>query len=62
MQPYNIGDQSLPCNLLEHTLHKAMLGFHSPKWKQVSHPKYIRDSNHTHSLMSIRSELLGNAN
>jgi len=30
-QPYNIGDQSLACNLLEHTLDK---GLHSPNWTQ----------------------------
>jgi len=58
-QQYNIGDQSLAC---EHTLDKVLLGFHCPNWIQDCIPKHICDSNHTHSLMSIQSEHLGNAN
>jgi len=33
-QPHNIGDPSLACNLLKHSLDKVLLGFHSPNWTQ----------------------------
>jgi len=58
-QPYNIGDQSLACDLLEHTLDIKVSIAQTGHMTAVRHPKYIHDSNHTHSLTSIH---LGNAN
>jgi len=55
---------SLTCNLFKHTLHRSSsVGFLFPKLKQGLHPAILKRvfSNHTHSLTSIQSGFLGNA-
>ena len=56
-QPYHSGDKSLACILFKHTLDKWVP---SPQ-TGPSHPNYVGKSNHTHSLTSVRSGCLGNA-
>jgi len=49
---------------IELTLDQVLLGFCPRNADRIalSHPKYIHDSNNIHSLMSIQSGCLGNAN
>ena len=59
-QPYNVEGQSLA---FKHT-YPSFVGFPSPKLHaglQLSHPKYIHDSNHTYSLISVQLGCSGNA-